>query len=250
MVTRVATVAFEGIEARATCRSRSLRGTWSSSSSACRTRQWRRAGRGCARPWSPPACCSPPSESWLTSRPRICPRRPATTTCRSRSASWPRSAPCRPTPFRVSPCSASSRSTAPSRRSRACSRQRLPRTRAATGLICPAASGPEAAWASADIEVLAPRSLIQLANHFKGVQVMTRPEPAVAAAGAPLPNLRDIRGQESGKRALEITAAGGHNLLILSLEDPSTICGVQSRAERDQGVQLYAVQHARTGKKR
>ena len=48
------------------------------------------------------------------------------------------------------------------------------------GLICPAASGPEAAWAAADIDILAPRSLIQLANHFKGTQVMARPEPAIA----------------------------------------------------------------------
>src|SRR5215218_7006826 len=48
------------------------------------------------------------------------------------------------------------------------------------GLICPAACGPEAAWASGEIEVLAPRSLIQLANHFKGTQVMARPEPAIA----------------------------------------------------------------------
>lgn len=32
------------------------------------------------------------------------------------------------------------------------------------GLICPAECGPEAAWASADIEIVAPRSLIQLAN--------------------------------------------------------------------------------------
>src|SRR6187551_3283935 len=34
------------------------------------------------------------------------------------------------------------------------------------GLICPAACGAEAAWASADMPIVAPRSLIQLANHF------------------------------------------------------------------------------------
>ncbi len=82
------------------------------------------------------------------------------------------------------------------------------------GLICPFACGPEAAWASGDADILAPRSLIQLANHFKGDQVMARPEPAVAPASGALPDLRDIRGQESAKRVLEIAAAGGHNLLM------------------------------------
>ena len=43
---------------------------------------------------------------------------------------------------------------------------------AGKGLICPAACGPEAAWASVDLEILAPRSLIQIANHFKGAQVL------------------------------------------------------------------------------
>ncbi|WP_018182229.1 YifB family Mg chelatase-like AAA ATPase [Kaistia granuli] len=82
------------------------------------------------------------------------------------------------------------------------------------GLICPAACGPEAAWAGGDMEILAPRSLIALANHFKGTQVLTRPEPALRRDAGGLADLADIRGQESARRGLEIAAAGGHNLLM------------------------------------
>src|SRR3954453_6320000 len=50
------------------------------------------------------------------------------------------------------------------------------------GLICPAACGPEAAWAGPEMEIIAGASLIQLANHFRGTQVLRRPEPRVRAA--------------------------------------------------------------------
>ena len=74
--------------------------------------------------------------------------------------------------------------------------------RSGKGLICPAANGSEAVWSGLQ-SIVAPDNLLSLVNHFKGSQLI------------PLPTVQKTESQESAKRALEIAAAGAHNLLMI-----------------------------------
>ena len=82
------------------------------------------------------------------------------------------------------------------------------------GLICPAAQGAEAAWAGS-VEVIAAPDIIGLLNHFKGSAQLTPPRPGEAEPLKRGADLKQVKGQESAKRALEIAAAGGHTLLMV-----------------------------------
>ena len=81
------------------------------------------------------------------------------------------------------------------------------------GLICPAMQGGEAAWAGS-VDVLAAPDLLTLINHLKGTQLLSPPVRSIAEAVRSGPDLNEIKGQETAKRALEIAAAGGHSLLM------------------------------------
>jgi magnesium chelatase family protein len=117
-------------------------------------------------------------------------------------------------------------------------------------VVVPAANAPEAALVDG-FEVVGAPSLRDVVHFFRG---SWRPEPPTAPEpvrdGRYAVDLAEVRGQGGARRALEVAAAGGHNLLLVGSPGAgktmlarrlATILPTMSRAEALEVTQLHSI---------
>ena len=82
-----------------------------------------------------------------------------------------------------------------------------------TQVVVPAANAEEAALVDS-VEVLAARTLAEVLDHLGGRAALPRHARGPLPEPPPVPDLADVVGQASGRRAVEVAAAGGHHLFL------------------------------------